>query len=105
LAGVAAVGAFVSVVLMAVLYQSDDPSRAYYGTDTHAHPILIGVLLALVLIDRAAAPPGPRGVCDALGVVAFVGMLAAFAFAHDTSPRLSRGGSLVFAVLVAIVIA
>jgi len=105
LAGVAVAGVLASTVLMAVLYQSDDPSRAYYGTDTHAHPILIGVLLALVLIDRAAASPGARRTFDALGVVAFVGMLAAFAFAHDTSPRLYRGGSLVFAVLVAIVIA
>ena len=105
LAGVAVVGVVASTVLMAVLYQSDDPSRAYYGTDTHAHPILIGVLLALVLIDRAAASPGARRAFDALGVVALAGMVAAFAFAHDTSPRLYRGGSLVFAVLVAVVIA
>jgi hypothetical protein len=94
-----------STVLMAVLYQSDDPSRAYYGTDTHAHPILIGVLLALVLIDRAATSSAARRRFDVIGVVALAGMLAAFAFAHDTSPRLYRGGSLGFAVCVAVVIA
>ena len=36
--------------------------RSYYGTDTHAHPILIGVLLALVLVDRTTVsrrPPAP----------------------------------------------
>jgi peptidoglycan/LPS O-acetylase OafA/YrhL len=105
LAGVAAVGAVVSVLLMAVLYRADDPSRAYYGTDTHAHPILVGVLLALVLVDRAAASPRTRRTLDALGLLALAGVLAAFALAHDTSARLYRGGSLLFALLVAIVIA
>ena len=105
LAAVAATGAVVSVVLMAVLYEPGDPSRAYYGTDTHAHPILVGVLLALVLIERAAASPSVQRRFDVLGIVALVGVLLAFAFAHDTSPRLYRGGSLVFAVLVAVVIA
>src|SRR4051812_22136823 len=74
LAGVAVAGVLASTVLMAVLYQSDDPSRAYYGTDTHAHPILIGVLLALVLIDRAGASPGARRAFDVAGVVALAGM-------------------------------
>jgi peptidoglycan/LPS O-acetylase OafA/YrhL len=105
LAVVAAVGAFGSAVLMALLYQADDPSRAYYGTDTHAHPILIGVLLAIVLVDRAAASPRVQQVLGALGLVALAGVLAAFAFARDTSPRLYRGGSLLFALLVAVVIA
>ena len=104
LAGVAIVGTVVSTVLMAVLYQADDPSRAYYGTDTHAHPILIGVLLALVLVDRAAASARGQRIIDAAGLVALAGVLAAFAFAHDTSPFLYRGGSFVFAVLVAVVI-
>jgi peptidoglycan/LPS O-acetylase OafA/YrhL len=105
LATVAAVGAAVSVVLMAVLYQSGDPSRSYYGTDTHAHPILVGVLLALVLVGRPEASARVRRLFDAVGAVALLAMLATFAFAHDTSPRLYRGGSLGFALLVAIVIA
>ena len=67
-------GTVVSTVLMAVLYQADDPSRAYYGTDTHAHPILIGVLLALVLVDRAAASPRGQRVIDAAGLVALGGV-------------------------------
>ena len=105
LATVAAVGAFGSAVLMAVLYRADDPSRAYYGTDSHAHPILIGVLLALVLIDRPTTSPRTRRAFDLAGVVALAGVLLAFAFAHDTSARLYRGGSVVFAILVAVVIA
>jgi peptidoglycan/LPS O-acetylase OafA/YrhL len=105
LATVAAVGAIGSAVAMAFLYDADDPSRAYYGTDAHAHPILVGVLLALVLIDRKAASARAARTFDALGAVALAGMFLAFAFAHDTSPRLYRGGSMVFAVLVAVVIA
>jgi peptidoglycan/LPS O-acetylase OafA/YrhL len=60
LATVAAVGVVGSAVVMAILYEADDPSRAYYGTDAHAHPILVGVLLALILVDRAAASPAVR---------------------------------------------
>ncbi|MEP6625308.1 MAG: acyltransferase family protein [Acidimicrobiia bacterium] len=101
LAVTAAVGTIASTVAMAVLYRGDDPSRAYYGTDTHAHPILIGTLLALVLIDRPAASARLRRWLDALGVVALVVMIAAFAFAHSASPRLYRGGSLLFALAVA----
>ena len=39
LAAIAAVGTVGSVIVMAVLYNADDPSRAYYGTDARAsHP-------------------------------------------------------------------
>ncbi|MGZ6897550.1 MAG: acyltransferase family protein [Acidimicrobiia bacterium] len=105
LAVVAAVGAIVSTALMAGLFIGDDPSRAYYGTDTHAHPILVGVLLALVLVDRPTVSAGVARALDVTGLVALLAVLGAFAFAHDTSPRLYRGGSLAFAVAVAVVIA
>jgi peptidoglycan/LPS O-acetylase OafA/YrhL len=40
--------AAVSAVLMAILYTPGaDPSRVYYGTDTHASALLIGAALAL----------------------------------------------------------
>ncbi len=105
LAAVAAVGTVVSVALMAGFFNADDPSRAYYGTDTHAHPILIGVLLALVLVDRPTLGRGGQRALNASGVVALALIVAAFAFAHADSPTLYRGGSLAFAVAVAVVIA
>ena len=105
LAAVAAVGTVVSVALMAGLFNADDPSRAYYGTDTHAHPILIGVLLALVLVGRPTLGPGMQRALNASGVVALAAIVAAFAFAHADSPTLYRGGSLAFAIAVAVVIA
>ena len=48
-------GAAGSIVLMASLYDPADPSRAYYGTDTRAHALLIGALLAVVLHRRRRA--------------------------------------------------
>ena len=46
---VALVGAAASALLMAILYSPEvDPSRVYYGTDTRAAGLLIGVSLALV---------------------------------------------------------
>jgi len=104
LAWTAGLGTIASTIAMAVLYNADDPSRAYYGTDTHAHPILIGALLAIVLIDLPTATARLKRWFDWAGVVAMAGLLAAFAFAHSTSPRLYRGGSLVFAVIAAALI-
>jgi peptidoglycan/LPS O-acetylase OafA/YrhL len=47
-AGVAWLGAVASAVAMAVIYvPGADPSRVYYGTDTHASALLIGSALAL----------------------------------------------------------
>ena len=48
---VAASAALASAVLMAAL--ADDTTRAYFGTDTRVHSLLIGALLA-VLLSRAA---------------------------------------------------
>jgi peptidoglycan/LPS O-acetylase OafA/YrhL len=47
-AGFAWLGAVASAVAMAVIYvPGADPSRVYYGTDTHASALLIGSALAL----------------------------------------------------------
>jgi peptidoglycan/LPS O-acetylase OafA/YrhL/lysophospholipase L1-like esterase len=47
-AGAAWLGAVASAVAMAVIYlPGADPSRVYYGTDTHASALLIGAALAL----------------------------------------------------------
>ena len=35
---------------MSALFDADDPSRAYYGTDSRAHTLLVGCLLALLFL-------------------------------------------------------
>src|SRR5436190_2558101 len=41
-------GAIASGLLMAILFDPVNPSRVFYGTDTRATPLLIGVALAFV---------------------------------------------------------
>ena len=88
-------GIVVSVTLMAIWYRPADPSRVYYGTDTRAHLLLVGALLALVPWRR-----WPQW----LGALALAVCAAAMLIATDHSAALYRGGMLVNAVLVAAVI-
>ena len=104
LAIVTALGTVASIALMAALYTAGDPSRAYYGTDTHAHTILIGVLLALVLVNVRAVGAVGRRMFDAIGIVALLAVLSGFAVAQSGSSRLYHGGSAAFAVTVAVLI-
>jgi peptidoglycan/LPS O-acetylase OafA/YrhL len=102
IAGIAA-----SAALMWTLYNPNaDPSRVYYGTDTRAFLLLMGILLALVWpwIQRLrqAVP-----LLELLGVSALVGTVLLFLRMHEFNPTLFRGGDLAaafcFAVLVAAV--
>ncbi len=80
--GVVAAAASASAVWMGVLVvTSGDVSRAYYGTDSHAFGILLGVALAFVFERLHAAPPpwmlsAPlrRGV-EVVGGLAVVGVV------------------------------
>ncbi len=104
LAAVSAVGAIGSALLMATLYRAGDPSRAYYGTDSHAHTLLIGALLALLLLTWT---PGrsARRVLVVVGTMALVVVVVAMTRMSDTTAFYYRGGSVLFAVGVALVIA
>jgi len=99
IAGIAA-----SATLMWILYKpNSDPSRVYYGTDTRAFLLLMGILLALVwpAIERLrrAVP-----LLELLGVAALVGSVLLFLRMQDFNPTLYRGGDLAaafcFVVLV-----
>jgi peptidoglycan/LPS O-acetylase OafA/YrhL len=46
------VGAVASIVVMGLLFSDGDPSRAYYGTDSRAHGLLMGALLAMAITTR-----------------------------------------------------
>ena len=120
LAATCALGSIASIVLMAVVYDPMDPSRAYYGTDTRAHALLIGALLAIVL-RRWAVPTGEvpdarrvskfvrsrvGGVVLACaGVVAACVCVVAFSSISDKTSMMYRGGFALFALAVAGVIA
>ncbi len=102
IAGIAA-----SATLMWVLYNpGSDPSRVYYGTDTRAFLLLMGILLALVwpYIERLrdAVP-----LLELFGVAALVGTVLLFRNMQDFNPTFYRGGDLAasfcFVVLIAAV--
>jgi peptidoglycan/LPS O-acetylase OafA/YrhL len=105
LAVIAGVLTVVSVAIMSLTYEPGDPSRAYFGTDARVHELLIGCLLAMLLSvygDRIAAKG--RAVVGA-GLASSLAIVVAFSVVQDTGSAYYHGGSLVFAVLVAVVIA
>ena len=105
--------AAVSAILMAVLYNpTADPSRVYYGTDTRAFSLLAGAWLAYVwpayqLNERSGSRMARKelALLDAVGIVAFVGLLCMVVFVDDYSPLLYRGGLVLASILTATVIA
>ena len=108
LATVCIVGIAASGAVMSILYQPSDPSRAYYGTDARAHTLLVGAVLALLLARRQSEPRRrrrPSLALDAVGLVAAAACMWAFLNVSDQGSRLYHGGSLAFAIAVAVVIA
>jgi peptidoglycan/LPS O-acetylase OafA/YrhL len=103
------VGAAASLALTWVLFDPNHASRVYYGTDTHAAGLLVGVALALVWAPwhlRRAKPGrwcGP--VLDALGVMALGYLALSFLQVHDYDLALFHGGYLWIALASATVIA
>ncbi|WP_297007400.1 acyltransferase family protein [uncultured Corynebacterium sp.] len=111
----ATVAGLASLLVMILLYNPDeDPSRVYFGTDTHAFGLLAGVVLALLVttaspkaVDSwpllsptsAAGMPTTRsrltGVAAwTLGSLSFLGLIAMLVLLPDTSPVTYRGGLL-----------
>lgn len=104
--------AAVSVVLMMVLYDpAADPTRVYYGTDTRAFSLLIGVWLAFVFPEKRLRGLGRKGLTKQAqrlvgraGLVALVGIIACMVLVGTYSPFLYYGGLLLVSVLTAVVI-
>jgi peptidoglycan/LPS O-acetylase OafA/YrhL len=111
--------AVASAALMAILYQPGvDPSRVYYGTDTHASGLLLGALLAFFWrpgpVSRPAQGEGagfmarirswlvPGAFIDlvALGMLIILGY--SFVVANESQPFLYRGGFFLVAAITAI---
>ncbi len=85
----------------------NDPSRVYFGTDTHAMGLLVGCAAAALwrserlseklTPDRAAAMNG-------LGLLSIAGLAYFFLFVSELNEFLYRGGFLVLSILTAILI-
>ena len=96
-----------SVALMAILYEPGrDPSRVYYGTDTRAQSLLVGALLAMLVLDRPVVRREvARVALQIAGLLAAAGLAVMWVTFSDHADSLYRGGFLLEAVLVAVVIA
>lgn len=107
LVGVVA-GAVASAVWMAVLFNPVvDPTRVYYGTDTRASGLLLGVALAMIWPPwrlRNDVTSGGRAVLDGVGAAALLGLFVLMATLGEFSAVLYRGGFLLTGVLSVVVI-
>ena len=82
-------GIATSASLMAVLYRSPDPSRAYFGTDTRMGALLAGCLVAVLLSRRGdAIGPRFRTTASQLGGPAALAVLLALVVWADETARL-----------------
>jgi peptidoglycan/LPS O-acetylase OafA/YrhL len=102
-AGLAWLGAALSALAMVLVYvPGADPSRVYYGTDTHASALFIGAALALTWPLRrmqALSRDGAR-VPDAIGLAGIA--VLAWAMGHFAGPdRVLYPAGLLIAALAA----
>ncbi len=101
--------AFISALLMAILYRSgQDPSRVYYGTDTRMFSILLGTSLAVIWPSTALKKnlqPNFRLALDVIGGVTMVLLLWMFMRMTGESALVYRGGMFFFSVLSMILVA
>ena len=98
------VGAIASTALMIASYDVTDPTRSYFGTDTRAHALLLGALLATVLVTRPTLLHNGRVQALAAWVTPLVALLVFVAFfaMPDQTGFYYHGGSLLFALVVAV---
>jgi peptidoglycan/LPS O-acetylase OafA/YrhL len=101
--------AFVSAILMAVLYHpSLDPSRVYYGTDTRAQELLFGAALAMVWPSRqlrSRIRPRARLTVELAGVAGLATIALMLWQTSEFDPFLYRGGFALLAIGTALAVA
>lgn len=85
----------------------NDPSRLYFGTDTHATGLLIGCALAAALRPdklRNTVTADRRAALNILGLLSTFALAASLIFVDEFSPFLYRGGFLIFSLITATLI-
>ncbi|MBD5786869.1 acyltransferase family protein [Cellulosimicrobium terreum] len=87
-------GALASAVAMALLYSPGaDPTRVYYGTDTHVVGLLLGVAGAFWWFSRPAGAPAPRALrSGAVPVASLAALVVVMLVLHPDDPAVYRGG-------------
>lgn len=104
--------AIASAVAMALIFTpGEDPTRVYYGTDTHAFGLLIGAMLSLLLTstdkdaDADSWPAASKGAfAGAIGTLALVAYLAQLVWMGADREFTYRGGLVLTSVLGAAMI-
>jgi peptidoglycan/LPS O-acetylase OafA/YrhL len=104
LTGVCLIGIAASFVVMVALFDSTDPSRAYYGTDARASQLLVGALLAIILTRWSPKTTTQQRGVQIVGLVSAAFCVWAFMATTDRDAWLYHGGFLLFAVATAFVI-
>ena len=97
-------GAVGSALLMAVLYTPGaDPSRVYYGTDTHATALLIGSAIALTwpLAKLATASPELTRRLDFVGMAGLAVLAWALGHFSGADPAVYPAGLVITALAAA----
>ncbi|UUI67410.1 acyltransferase family protein [Aeromicrobium duanguangcaii] len=82
-------------------------AHAYYGTDTRAQSLLVGVILAYVVAGRGRSPrtAPSRPLVESVAWLAFAGTVAAMLFVPPMSPLFfDHGGLLVQSAVVAVLV-
>jgi peptidoglycan/LPS O-acetylase OafA/YrhL len=99
--------AAMSLIRMWSLYHpGTDPSRVYYGTDTHAAVILFGAALAALTTGAPVVRGAGRVLAVVLGLLAATTLAGAFVMASAADPWLYEGGyALVGLVIICVLVA
>jgi len=94
LAAVVLLGAAGSAALLHVLWDPLDPSRAWFGTDTRAAALLVGVAFALLwpMAERRRWAGRARRSIDALALASMAGLGVLVLSVGDRDPFLHRWG-------------
>ena len=82
----------LSMAAMALLFTRSGASRAYLGTDVRASGILAGAALAAVIPSGVSLGNKAIRALDGLGLVAALGLGAAWVWLDGQDPLLYRGG-------------
>ncbi len=105
LTAVCGVGGIASVVAMHALYNAQEPSRAYYGTDTRVHTLLVGALLGLALLRWRPRPGTMTATLQVGAALTAVAIAWSWHVVNATDAGYYGLGSLAYAIGVAIIIA
>jgi len=85
----------------------NDPSRVYFGTDTHAMGLLVGcAAAALWRSDRLSVrlTPDRAAAMNGIGFISIAGLAYFFLFVSELNEFLYRGGFLVLSILTALLV-